>query len=111
MWNHRVVETEHIIGDEIHYTYGVHECYYDNNGLVHSCTSTPINVSGDTVKDLKWLMPQLIKAFDAPVLKLKNIPEEGAEDPWKIDEQEVKTILKDTKNKQKKPRKGGCSRC
>ena len=80
MWNYRVVRKKELT----HFTYAVHEAYYDNNGKVGSITQKAINPFGETIEELRhsWLM--MTEAFGKPILNYDDIPEPGynrKEDP------------------------------
>ncbi|MCD6398216.1 MAG: hypothetical protein J7L71_11820 [Spirochaetaceae bacterium] len=80
MWNYRVVRKKELT----HFTYAVHEAYYDNNGKVGSITQKAINPFGETIEELRhsWLM--MAEAFGKPILNYDDIPEPGynrKEDP------------------------------
>jgi len=80
MWNYRVVRKKELT----HFTYAVHEAYYDNNGKVGSITQKAINPFGETIEELRhsWLM--MAEAFGKPILDYDDIPEPGynrKEDP------------------------------
>lgn len=85
MWNYRVVRKKTVLkGSEskkerTHFTYTVHEAYYDNNGKVGSITQDPIYPFGETIEELRhsWLM--MAEAFGQPLLDYDDIPESGYE--------------------------------
>lgn len=80
-WNCRIVRHKHIVKHDdkeyITHWYGIHEAYYDENGLVGMITKEPRCITGDTVSDLKMGLEQQAKAFSAPILDYDNIPEPG----------------------------------
>ena len=85
MWNYRVVRRKNIGADAIdkkeraHYTYAIHEAYYDKNGHVGAITQESIEPFGENIEELRhaWLM--MAEAFGAPILDFDNIPEPGYE--------------------------------
>ena len=79
-WNHRVIKKE-CRNDADETTYGIHEVYYNNNGVPTMCTEEPIRLLGDSVKDLKETLERMMKALDNPVLDYdKDFPEQNNPD-------------------------------
>lgn len=88
-WNHRVVRKTYPDGQVM---IGIHEAFYDDNGLVWAITEDAVSPSvdetnaGETVEDLKKVIGWMLQACDHPVLDSNKIPEEGAESPsWSGD--------------------------
>ena len=80
MWNYRIVRKK----ERTHYTYAIHEAYYDKKGKVGLITQDPIKPFGENIEELRhsWLM--MAEAFSQPVLDYDSIPEPGydrKEDP------------------------------
>lgn len=76
-WNYRVLvkRTEGYINcDEEQY--GIHEVYYDDNGIAHSCTETACDPYGETVEELKDNMIQMMGALVKPTMEYEDIGEE-----------------------------------
>jgi hypothetical protein len=107
-WNHRIVKKQHLIGDEIHYTYGIHECHYDDKGKVHSCTVEPVTIGGDEVKDIVWTLKHIQSALTKETLNFDNIPEDEAVSPW---DEVDKIVTKHSKSKKKFKNRRGCNKC
>lgn len=68
-WNHRVVRREHVDTGEV--TFAIHEAHYDEV-KVEAVTSEPIDVSGESVDDLRWVLEHMLKALDKPVLNYEE---------------------------------------
>jgi len=90
MWNYRVVRKKTVLADpnskkeRTHFTYAIHEAYYDKNGKVGSITQESINPFGENVEELRhsWLM--MAEAFGQSILDYDSIPEpdyDRKEDP------------------------------
>jgi hypothetical protein len=103
-WNNRVVKRTYPVGEELHYTYSIHECYYDVNGKIWAFSSEPDAIVGDTIEDVSSGLDLMSKALEAPVLNYEELPEVGAVGP---DGSEVfrPQIVEVTS------KKGGCSKC
>lgn len=69
-WNYRIVIKTTEDGD--HY-YGIHEVYYDEAGLVGSCTENPCDPFGETRVELQDNINQMAEAFTRPVLHYDDI--------------------------------------
>lgn len=76
-WNFRVLvkrtEGYNNIDEE---QYGIHEVYYDDNGIPHSCTETACDPYGETVEELKDSMIQMMGALVKPTMEYDDIGEE-----------------------------------
>jgi hypothetical protein len=59
-WNYRVLRR----GD----SYGIHEVYYDDNGVPTSCTDDPVGPHGDTPDELAKDLDLMSKALAKPIL-------------------------------------------
>lgn len=78
-WNYRVISKKHKIPnftpfseheevpEETEETFGIHEVYY-KNGVPVSCTQEPIAPFGNTEKELKKSLKNMLMAFDKPTL-------------------------------------------
>jgi len=68
-WNHRVIRRSRpsAFDDSIDESFGIHEVFYEDNGKIISWTQSPIEVSGDTIEDLReyleWMRLSLDKAI------------------------------------------------
>ena len=63
-WNHRILATEH--KGEIFLN--IHEVYYNDKGVPNSCTANPVSVSGETLKDLEWVLYKIKDCLSKPIL-------------------------------------------
>lgn len=78
-WNYRVISkkykipnftpfSEHEEAPEVtEETFGIHEVYY-KNGVPVSCTQEPVALFGNTEKELKKNLKNMLMAFDKPSL-------------------------------------------
>lgn len=85
-WNHRVVKKIYRGVDRLgnrweEIWYGIHEAYYDDQGLVFAITEEPVAIIGDNYKKLKETVEWVMNCVDKPILDYDKIPEEGAENP------------------------------
>jgi len=83
-WNHRVVKRIWYPGTELEeVTYAIHEAYYDENNNVTSITENPVDVRGEDIDGLKWVLEKMGKCLEHPIINyedLVNINEN--EDGW-----------------------------
>ena len=80
-----------------HVSYGIYEAYYDEDAFVVAITSSPVDIQGEDMEDLRHIWVMLAEAFCQPLLDYNHIPEEGHDPckfPFKVDE---KDIMKSTK--------------
>ncbi len=88
-WNYRLVkravDTPESLGGGQHYTYGIHEAYYNADGEVWGLTQDPVQLSADHINELKidWLM--LMEAFKSPVLDYDDVCSNAAEPPFSME--------------------------
>ena len=76
-WNHRVMVTLDSGGDP---WFEIHEVHYDDNGVPRLYSENEAKVSGFDEKELLWLLEQMRKAVEKPVLWMgKRFPEEYVE--------------------------------
>ncbi len=84
-WNYRVVKrpvgTPQSLGGVQHFTYGIHEAYYNDNGSVWGITTDAISLSADHLNELKIDWDMLVEAFGKPVLNYDEVCGENAADP------------------------------
>ena len=66
-WNYRLVKK--IIPDSEHFTYGIHEVYYNDDGTAWGVTEDPVDMSADHLNELKIQWDMLIEAFGRPVIE------------------------------------------
>ena len=83
MWNYRIVRKKHIRQDpgtqeeKESFSYGIHEAYYDKAGKVGAITENPVELSGETIEELRHSWVMMAEAFGQPLLDYDNIPEPG----------------------------------
>lgn len=63
-WNHKVVRTQY--NAEVYY--GIHEAYYDDTGKVVSWTMRPVEVTGNSIQDLRKTLEQMLECLDKEVI-------------------------------------------
>ncbi len=66
-WNYRLVKKA--IPDSPHYTYGIHEVYYNEDGTAWGVTEDPVDMSAEHLNDLKIQWDMLVEAFGRPVIE------------------------------------------
>lgn len=71
-WNYRILVKR---DDSNNPHYGIHEVYYDDNDLPHTCTEVPCDPYGETVEELKDNMIQMMEALLTPTLEYDDIGE------------------------------------
>ena len=90
MWNYRVVKKKQTWVDPTskqesrHYSYAIHEAYYDHRGYVGAITWEPVEPYGETIEELRHAWIMMAEAFGQPILDYDMIPESGynrEEDP------------------------------
>ena len=76
-WNYRVLvkRTEGYTNIDAQ-QYGIHEVYYVDNGIPHSCTETACDPDGETVEELRDSMIQMMGAQVNPIMEYEDIGEE-----------------------------------
>jgi len=76
-WNHRVIRKEYKGFNEIEIQFGIHEVYYNDDGVPDMCTENPVDVVGDNIKELKQTLRWMRKALSQPVLDYADFEEGG----------------------------------
>ena len=71
-WNHRIVKDKYDNG-EIYY--GIYEVFYDKGGEPDGYTEKPMDVTGDSLEDLKEYYEMMAGAFKQPILEEKHFKE------------------------------------
>lgn len=69
-WNHRVVRKTYR-GETM---LGIHEVYYDDEGIPEMVTVEPVGAVGDTLLELKEELLSMLAAFGKPILEYDDIP-------------------------------------
>lgn len=67
-WNYRVVKKTQN-GET---TYGIHECYYDENGNPSSITVEPMDPHGESIEELRDDLELMSLALTRPVLNFDD---------------------------------------
>lgn len=104
MWNYRVVRKKQTWVDptskqeSLHYSYAIHEAYYDRQGYVGAITREPVEPYGETIEELRHAWVMMAEAFGQPILDYDMIPEPGynrEEDPLGvcIEENQMKALI------------------
>jgi len=71
-WNYRVLA--HKNGESFYFK--IHEVYYDKNSLPNAMTERAISVGGETLHDVLWVLSEMKKALEKPVLSFDDFPNE-----------------------------------
>jgi hypothetical protein len=69
-WNHRVIEKTTEYGA----WYAIHECHYYQDGTLYACTTEPVDVSGESIQELRQTLEWMLSCLDKPVVKWTDIP-------------------------------------
>ena len=64
-WNYRIIKH----GRKIEPYFAVHEVFYDERGKIESWTENPVDIVGDSVKDVTKMLETILKDIKQPVLK------------------------------------------
>lgn len=70
-WNHRVVKQRHPdLLSETGFTdyFGIHECFYDDDGTKPGWTTDPIAPVSESLEDLRETLERMLRALDKPVI-------------------------------------------
>ena len=67
-WNHRLMKMKDGEDD----FYQIHEVYYDKEGKVESYTKNGVTVGGKDIGEVKWVLLEMLKALDKPVLDYED---------------------------------------
>jgi len=65
-WNHRIIR-------QARGSYGLYEVYYDDKGNITDWTTDPVDVSGDSPKEIKALLTLMLKDCDRPILNATTL--------------------------------------
>ncbi len=81
-WNYRLVKRP--VDGGPHFTYAIHEAYYNDDGEIWGLTTEPIQLSADHINELKvdWL--RLMEAFVAPIVDYDEVCNSNADPPFKL---------------------------
>lgn len=80
-WNHRVVK-EILKGGEEWYT--IREVFYNDDDTIYAYTDDAIDISGESIDDLRKYLQWCLKSLDDPVLVDGEV--EFVEPPWLDDD-------------------------
>ena len=72
-WNHRVLAKEY----EGELEFGIHECYYNDDGVPEMCTENPVAVVGDNLAELVQTLDWMRKSLRQPILSYTDFEEGG----------------------------------
>ncbi len=77
VWNYRIIEKEHdyIGGDdgEVHYSYSVHEVYYNSEDKIVAMSENSIPAQGSTLEEITNDLQMMNEALGQPVLKESEV--------------------------------------
>lgn len=74
-WNHRIVHKV----DETSEILGIHEVFYDDEGIPEMVTVNPVGAVGDTLLELREELLSMLAAFEKPILEYDDIPPKTGE--------------------------------
>ena len=69
-WNHRVLRETQKNGT---YWYSVREVFYNDSGDIYSYTQNPVDISGESVEDLREYVNWVLKSLDDPILISEDV--------------------------------------
>ena len=73
-WDYRVVKRTNASTDGDSYTgFGIHEVYYDAEGVPTMCTEDTVEPWGETLEELESDMKRYFEALQKPVLIFEEI--------------------------------------
>ena len=87
MWNHRVLVKEYSDEDGKQFEFGIHEVYYDDDGVPNMCTEEPVAVVGESLAGLGQTLDWMRACLLQPLLAYADFEEDGkywTEDPFDI---------------------------
>jgi hypothetical protein len=64
-WNYRVMRRVDPDGTD---WFAIHEVYYDAAGNPDGYTENPVDVSGDSLEGLSWVLDRMREALNKPIL-------------------------------------------
>jgi hypothetical protein len=65
-WNYRVIRHTGVSAESAYFA--IHEVFYDEKDEPASCTSKSIDVSGETVEEMRSSLQRMLQALDKPIL-------------------------------------------
>jgi hypothetical protein len=66
-WNYRVVNKDGYLG--------IHECHYDKDGQVQFLTENAVDVTGEDVEEVKWVLHHMEANLALPVIDYETMKE------------------------------------
>ncbi len=69
-WNHRVLRETLPNGE---YYYSIHEVFYNDDGSIYAYTKDPIDVGGESIKDIRQTLNWIRKCLKNPVLIAEDV--------------------------------------
>lgn len=69
-WNHRVIK--HTYKDGYVY-FGIHEVFYNSKGEIYGYSNEPIDLSENSLDDLRLTLQQMLRCLDEEVLEADKI--------------------------------------
>lgn len=66
-WNYRVVNKDGYLG--------IHECHYDDDGQVQYLTENAVDVIGDDVEEVKWVLHHMEANLALPIIDYETMKE------------------------------------
>lgn len=63
-WNHRVLKQK-INGEDF---YSVREVFYNDDGSIYAYTANPVEISGESIEDIRQYCQWILNCLDTPVL-------------------------------------------
>lgn len=80
-WNHRVVKSSGDWGE----WYVICECFYDNDGALHSHTAEGTVAGGESVEEVREVLERMISATYAPVVDEIKSEDEEVNEQFELD--------------------------
>ena len=72
-WDYRVVKKTNVSSDGNYVGFGIHEVYYDADGVPAMCTEDTVEPWGETLEELESDMKRYFEALQKPVLIFEEI--------------------------------------
>lgn len=69
LWDYRVVRKKEDNGSM---TFGIHEVFYDKHGKPQFCSNRSMEPTGESIRDLRASVVQMMKAFNKPILRYED---------------------------------------
>jgi len=77
MWNHRVIAKEYKGFNEVEMQFGIHEVYYNDDGIPEMCTVEPVAVACESMAGLVETLDWMRKCLRQPLLAYADFEEGG----------------------------------